>query len=92
MIEPVDGELDYVSARKNPVKFCNKLANRAVISHQLKNISPRKLHLNSTVKSLKSEFSSESLQMVETKLIDVLKSRTKLKNFDWSSVMRDPHV
>ena len=92
MIEPVDGELDYVSARKNPVKFYNKLANRAVISHQLKNISPRKLHLNSTVKSLKSEFSSESLQMVETKLIDVLKSRTKLKNFDWSSVMRDPHV
>lgn len=52
VIEPIDGELDYVAARKNPVKFYKKLENRAVISHELKNISPRKLHLNSTVQSL----------------------------------------
>ena len=47
MVEPVHGEINYDSARKNPLKFYDKLAESQVVHHKVSNVSKKHVEINS---------------------------------------------
>jgi hypothetical protein len=46
LVEPVNGELNYDEARKNPVKFYDEILNSEVLHYELKDVNGKEVQVS----------------------------------------------
>ena len=87
-VEPLHGEINYKTARKNPLKFYESIIKQEVLLHKVKGVgSGQKISSEVTKRKI-----GKIPGQVESKLCELLVAKSQIKQADVSAAMKAPQV